>query len=82
MMKKLFVGGLAWATTDNSLREAFAPFGEIEEARVVLDRDTERSRGFGFVSYADAEQAHLAARECRQLVYELLIHAELAVPSS
>ena len=53
MAKKLFVGGLAWATDDDGLRDAFSQFGEVTEAKVVLDRDTGRSRGFGFVSYAN-----------------------------
>src|SRR5579862_1435448 len=53
MGTKLFVGGLAWATDDQGLRRAFAQFGEIVEAKVVTDRDTGRSRGFGFVSYTD-----------------------------
>jgi RNA recognition motif-containing protein len=60
MGNKLFVGGLAWATTDDSLRAAFERFGAVEEARVVTDRETGRSRGFGFVTFqqgSDAEQA-------------------------
>ncbi|MGK0361797.1 MAG: cold-inducible RNA-binding protein, partial [Bradymonadia bacterium] len=48
-MKKLFVGGLAWATGDNELRTAFEKYGEVSEARVITDRETGRSRGFGFV---------------------------------
>jgi heterogeneous nuclear ribonucleoprotein A1/A3 len=63
MSKKLFVGGLAWETDDASLNQAFAPFGEIAEARVITDRDTGRSRGFGFVTYvedASAEKARAA----------------------
>ncbi|HFE46084.1 MAG TPA: RNA-binding protein [Nannocystis exedens] len=51
MSKKLFVGGLAWATSDDSLRAAFEEFGPVSEAKVVLDRDTGRSRGFGFVTF-------------------------------
>ena len=51
MAKKLFVGGLSWDTTDDSLREAFASCGEITEAKVIKDRDTGRSRGFGFVTF-------------------------------
>lgn len=54
---KLFIGGLAWETNDGGLRKAFEEFGEIQEARVVLDRETGRSRGFGFVSYVDADAA-------------------------
>ncbi len=60
MSSKLFVGGLSWNTTDQSLAEAFSEFGEVTEAKVILDRDTGRSRGFGFVTFdapADAEKA-------------------------
>ncbi len=53
MSKKLFVGGLAWATSDDSLRAAFEEFGPVSEAKVVLDRDTGRSRGFGFVTFEE-----------------------------
>ena len=53
MGTKIFVGGLAWATTSDSLRAAFEPCGTIVEAKVVEDRDTGRSRGFGFVTFAD-----------------------------
>jgi len=57
MAKKLFVGGLSWDTTDASLRKAFALYGEITEAKVISDRDTGRSRGFGFVTFARDEDA-------------------------
>ena len=50
---KLFVGGLAWATDDVSLRAAFQPFGNLQDAVGIKDRDTGRSRGFGFVTYSD-----------------------------
>jgi len=59
-MAKLFVGGLAWHTDDATLRSKFEEHGTVEEAVVVKDRDTGRSRGFGFVRYtndADAETA-------------------------
>lgn len=49
MSRKLYVGGLAWATTDEGLTAAFAPFGNLVSAKVVKDRETGRSRGFGFV---------------------------------
>jgi cold-inducible RNA-binding protein len=61
MGKKLFVGGLAWATTDESLRAAFARFGEVTESKVVMDRETGRSRGFGFVSFTNDADAAAAA---------------------
>lgn len=57
MGSKLFVGGLSWDTDDAALRAAFAPFGEIVEATVVTDRDTGRSRGFGFVNFRDEASA-------------------------
>ena len=69
-MKKLFVGSLAWATNDDSLREFFAQFGEVAEASVVYERDNpRRSRGFGFVSFendADADKA-IAEGEGKEL---------------
>ena len=60
MAKKLFVGGLSWDTTDEGLRQAFAPNGEITEAKVITDRGTGRSRGFGFVTFAQDEDAKSA----------------------
>ena len=60
MPKKLFVGGLSWGTTDADLRKVFAPYGEITEAKVVTERDTGRSRGFGFVTFARDDDAKTA----------------------
>ena len=60
MGKKLFVGGLSWDTTDETLQKAFEPYGEITEAKVITDRDTGRSRGFGFVTFARDEDAKTA----------------------
>jgi RNA recognition motif-containing protein len=60
MAKKLFIGGLSWDTTDDGLRQAFASYGEITEAKVITDRDTGRSRGFGFVTFAQNEDAKSA----------------------
>ena len=58
MKNKLFVGGLARATNDASLREACERFGQLEEVRVITDRDTGRSKGFGFVTFTnDADAA-------------------------
>ena len=57
MSKKLFVGGLSWNTTDAGLSEAFQQFGEITEAKVIMDRDTGRSRGFGFITFTNDEDA-------------------------
>ena len=53
MARKLFVGGLPYRTTGDELRDAFAAAGEVVSASVVTDRETGRSRGFGFVEMAD-----------------------------
>jgi RNA recognition motif-containing protein len=60
MSNKLFVGGLSWGTDNNGLREAFEQFGEVTDAAVISDRETGRSRGFGFVTFADASAASAA----------------------
>ncbi|KAL2172414.1 hypothetical protein VTG60DRAFT_5689 [Thermothelomyces hinnuleus] len=59
-MSKLFIGGLAWHTEEATLRQKFEEFGEVEEAAVVKDRDTGRSRGFGFVRYINEDDAQKA----------------------
>ncbi|KAI5466171.1 hypothetical protein BGZ63DRAFT_420677 [Mariannaea sp. PMI_226] len=59
-MSKLFIGGLAWHTEEATLRQKFEEFGPVEEAVVVKDRDTGRSRGFGFVRYTQEGDAHKA----------------------
>lgn len=60
MANKLFVGGLSWNTTDELLRDAFTAYGEVLDAKVLTDRDTGRSRGFGFVTMATADQMQAA----------------------
>jgi RNA recognition motif-containing protein len=60
MAVKLFVGGLSFSTSNERLREAFAACGSVESASVVTDRDTGRSRGFGFVEMATNEDAEAA----------------------
>ncbi|KAL2261149.1 hypothetical protein VTK26DRAFT_4645 [Humicola hyalothermophila] len=59
-MSKLFIGGLAWHTKEATLRQKFEEFGVVDEAVVVKDRDTGRSRGFGFVRYTNEEDAQKA----------------------
>ncbi len=63
MGKKLFVGGLSWGTTDDGLNQAFERFGEIAEAKVITDRETGRSRGFGFVTFANDDSVQNAIAE-------------------
>ncbi|MGB4956940.1 MAG: RNA-binding protein [Candidatus Saccharimonas sp.] len=52
-MANLFIGSLAYATTDESLEAFFATVGPVKSARVITDRDTNRSKGFGFVEFED-----------------------------
>jgi cold-inducible RNA-binding protein len=59
-MKKLFVGGLSWGTTDKSLEEAFSQAGKVDSAVVIVDRATQRSKGFGFVEMSTEEEAQTA----------------------
>ncbi|PIG88073.1 hypothetical protein AARAC_001622 [Aspergillus arachidicola] len=54
---KLFVANLSWSTRTEDLRQAFSEFGTVTDAIVLQDRDTGRSRGFGFVTFESAEQA-------------------------
>ncbi len=55
--KRIFVGGLSWNTDDNGLRDAFATHGSVEDSKVITDRNTGRSRGFGFVTFSTEEEA-------------------------
>ncbi|KAF3963977.1 hypothetical protein ACB098_07G121700 [Castanea mollissima] len=50
---RCFVGGLAWATDDQALERAFSPYGDILESKIINDRETGRSRGFGFVTFSN-----------------------------
>jgi RNA recognition motif-containing protein len=63
MSKKLYIGNLAFSITQDALKEAFAPIGEIEEVVLVSDRETGRSRGFGFVTYKNDEDGDKAIAE-------------------
>ncbi|MBN2341737.1 MAG: RNA-binding protein [Deltaproteobacteria bacterium] len=62
-MNKIFVGSLSWNTTDSDLHAAFEGFGSITESKVISDRNTGRSRGFGFVTFEAAESATKAIEE-------------------
>lgn len=62
MGTKLFVGGLAWATDENSLRAAFEKAGSVVSATVIVDRMSGRSKGFGFVEMATPEEADAAIK--------------------
>lgn len=58
--KKLFVGNLSWGTTEEALEEAFSEAGEVTSVAIITDRDSGRSKGFGFVEMASAEAAQKA----------------------
>ncbi|PIY69256.1 RNA-binding protein [Candidatus Roizmanbacteria bacterium CG_4_10_14_0_8_um_filter_39_9] len=57
---KLFIGSLPWSVTNDTLREMFTPYGEVTEAIIIMDRDSGRSKGFGFVTFANEESAQKA----------------------
>jgi len=63
MSQNLFIGSLAYATTDDTLKAFFETIGEVNSARVVTDRDTGRSKGFGFVEFADEANNQKAVDE-------------------
>jgi RNA recognition motif-containing protein len=60
MNKKLYVGGLAYSVTDAQLQQLFASHGTVESAKVITDRESSRSRGFGFVEMSTQEEAEKA----------------------
>ncbi|MEO7296941.1 MAG: RNA-binding protein [Verrucomicrobiota bacterium] len=60
MSNKLFVGNLSFNTTENDLNDAFAAFGSVTETNLMMDRETGRPRGFGFVTMSSAEEAQKA----------------------
>ena len=57
---KIYVGNLSFRATDDDLRAAFEPYGEVVSARVIKDKETGRSRGFGFVEMPNADEANAA----------------------
>lgn len=63
MSTNIYVGNLPFTTTNSELRDMFAPHGEVADAQVIMDRETGRSRGFGFVEMADDADAQTAIRE-------------------
>ncbi len=60
MKNRLYVGNLAFGTTEDSLKNAFAEFGEVSEVKLITDRETGRSRGFAFVVMSTGDQAEKA----------------------
>ncbi len=64
--KKLFVGNLPWSLNNDSLKELFSQFGEVIEAIVIMDNMAGRSKGFGFVTFANEEDAKRAIEEMHE----------------
>ena len=60
MAKKLYVGNLPYSVSDSDLQAMFEPFGKVESAQVIVDRDTGRSKGFGFVEMSSADEGQAA----------------------
>jgi RNA recognition motif-containing protein len=60
MAKKLYVGNLSYSTTEDDLREAFAKFGEVQSAKLIIDPTNGRSKGFGFIEMASDEDGDKA----------------------
>jgi RNA recognition motif-containing protein len=78
---KLFVGGLSFTTSTEGLRQAFARFGMVQSAIVMTDRETQRSRGFGFVEMATNDEAEAAIRGLNnQMLDGRMIRVDKATP--
>ena len=76
----IFISNLSYAITDNDLQELFAAYGDITSAKVIMDRETGRSRGFGFVEMSD-EQGRKAIDELNQAEYDgKVINVSVAKP--
>lgn len=60
MATRLFVGGLPYSVNDDELQQLFTPFGSVASAKVIIDRDTNRSKGYGFVEFENDEEAKKA----------------------
>lgn len=76
---KLFVGGLPYHTTDKSLREHFSVYGDIEEAVVITDRQTNKSRGYGFVIMGDRLSAERACKDPNPIIDGRKANVNLAI---
>lgn len=63
---KVYVGNLPWKIDDNALKELFTSYGDVEEANVIIDKFSRRSKGFGFVTFTDDEAAKKAISEMNE----------------
>ena len=70
MVKKLYVGGISFNTTEEQLQEEFAKFGTVESATVIRDRYSNRSRGFGFVEMSSDSEAEEAIKSLNGTMFD------------
>ncbi|ESK86449.1 glycine-rich rna binding protein [Moniliophthora roreri MCA 2997] len=63
---KVYVGNLSWNTTDDTLRQVFSDYGHVADSIVMRDRDTGRSRGFGFVAFSNDQEAQVAITQLNE----------------
>ena len=66
----MYVGNLNWMAREQDIQEAFAKFGQVTQVRIIMDRETGRSRGFGFVTYASQEAADKAVKQMDQTEWQ------------
>lgn len=79
----IYISNLSYGITDADLKELFAEYGEISSAKVIMDRETGRSRGFGFVEMSDDEQGQKAIDELNQAEYDgKVIRVTVAKPKT
>jgi cold-inducible RNA-binding protein len=77
---KIFVGSLPWSINNDSLKELFSKYGEVTEAVVIMDRETQKSKGFGFVTFSTPEAAQKALEMSGQEVDGRSIVVNIAKP--
>lgn len=70
MGSKLYVGGLSYTTTEDSLADLFSEIGNIQSVNIITDRDTGRSKGFGFVEMSNSQEANLAVERLNGMNFE------------
>lgn len=77
----IYIAGLSYGTNDADLNDLFSEYGEISSARVIMDRESGRSRGFGFVEMPDDSQAQKAINELNEVEYDgKVINVTVAKP--
>ncbi|ESO09359.1 hypothetical protein HELRODRAFT_73357, partial [Helobdella robusta] len=77
---KIFIGGLCWQTTAETLKNYFAKFGEISDCTIMKDLVTKRSRGFGFVNFSNTDSVEKVLNSGPHTIDEKVVDAKVAVP--